>query len=220
MYLYSDYDCDFDMADTTFTDGSGCGLCDGGVYSGISVLPSPLEQSAIISARISGLPEPFKILDQPNFNNSGMASMGTDDFTDDIRVGDNARVLSQELKYGPGGSLPESLHEDAHRMPDIRSAGEKYGPKVEEIHCDIRSGMLSGWAGAPKDAFRGEIGPTSGDFEHPDGIDRIPYYEKAYDLAANDPFKDFLHPDNNPFLQAKIDALEQTGIHQFGCRTV
>lgn len=213
----------FDFGDGGFDDAVtgdfGFDVGDNEFYGHFSGLPSPLEQTTITSARISGLPDPAEIINQPNWDNSGMISRGTDDFTDDIRIGNNERVINQELKYGPGGSLPESLHEDAHRMPDIRSAGEKYGPKVEEIHCDIRSGMLSGWSGAPKDAFRGEIGPTSGDYEHPDGIDRVPYYEKAYDLAATDPFKDFVHPDNNPFLQAKIDALKQTGIHQFGCRT-
>lgn len=209
-----DADCDLGAMNDTFADGDGIAanpLCDGE-----SSMLSPLEQSALISARMSGLPDPFKIIDIPGWENSGMASNDTDDFTDDIRVGNSDRVIRQELEYGPGGSLPESLHEDAHRLPNIRMAGERYGSNVEENQCDIRSGMLSGWAGVPKDAFRGEIGKTEGGTDHPDGCDRVPYYEQAYDLAYNDPFKHFVHPDNNPFLQAKIEVLKQEGIMQFG----
>ena len=178
---------------------------------------SQLVDSAMEAARLNRLPPPGAIVDVPGFDNSAVGQTEDLDFRNDVRFGDAERVGRQEAEYGNGGSLPESLHEEAHRLPRIgKGIRTQYGPQAEEVVCDIRAGMLSGWAGAPRDAFRGEIGDTEGDPIHPAGCDRAQYFEEAYDLAANDPFKDFIHPDRNPFLRDKIRDVESRAVREYG----
>ena len=176
-----------------------------------------LVDSAMEAARLNRTPPPCAIIDVPGFDNAGMDNTDDLDLSNDIRVGDSERVACQELKYGAGGALPEALHEEAHRLPRInKGIWTQYGPRAEEAICDIRAGMLSGHVGAPREAFRGEIGETEGDEMHPDGCDRVPYFEEAYDLAASDPFRDFVHPDRNPFLREKIRDVERRAVREFG----
>ena len=85
------------------------------------------------------------------------------------------------------------------------------GPDATELNEDLL-------VDSALEAFRHEIGPTKGGEAHPDGCDRVPYFEEAYDLAASDPFKPFVHPDKNPLLQDRIQDLENRALHEFGGR--
>ena len=205
---YGDFDSDMNF-------GSDYNYFEGDTLSELAD-SNPLVISALRSAEISHLPPPGEIIDVSGFDNSAVANTENLNLYDDVRIGDSERAMRQELEYGSGGSLPEALHEDAHRLPRSKAIRTQYGPQTEEVICDIRSGMLSGHVSVPRGAFRNEIGPTKGGASHPDGCDRVPYFEEAYDLAANDPFKDFIHPDKNIFLREKIRDLESKAVRQFG----
>ena len=97
-----------------------------------------------------------------------------------------------------------TAHEMGHAKIGASGLRDDLTPRAEEVLCDTQAGFYAGTKGISPDVFHGEIGPTSADADHPSGVERCRFFDKAYNLAHNYVFKDFQPITRDPTQADKV----------------
>lgn len=100
-----------------------------------------------------------------------------------------------------------TAHELGHAKIGASGLRDSLTPRAEEVFCDTQAGLYAGTKGLSPEIFHGEVGPAGSDADHPAGVERCRFFDKAYNLAHNYVFKDFQPITRDPTQADKVVSL-------------
>ena len=127
----------------------------------------------------------------------------------DDKIGADPKIVDLiNGKYGhPRAYDVVMAHEMTHAQIGASGLRSEMTAKCEEMICDAKAGLYAGTHNLPAEVFRGEIGSSSGDCEHPAGNERCEVFERAYKIAHDYPFRDFRPVTADLTQIPKVEAL-------------
>lgn len=111
----------------------------------------------------------------------------------DDQIGADPKIVDMiNSKYNhPHAYDVVMAHEMTHAQIGASGLRPYLSPYAEEVLCDTKAGLYAGTHNLPREVFHGEIGASSAGAEHPAGVERSVFFDRAYDLAHNHPFHEF-----------------------------